>query len=272
MNKNATILVVILGLLAVGGVIYYASQTPAPVNTTIINPPATNTPSETVNNTYNTTVTPAPVYNNAGVPTVITNSISYPTDTTVVVNGSVNPNGALASYWYEYGTSSNLGKQTTVGIVGSGFVTIGAPGYITGLAKDTTYYYRLVAENQYGRVSGNTYIFKTQTSPSPVIGGLPSAKTLSSTNVSRTSSTLNGQVSPNKSFTQYWFEYGTTTSFGNITSISSAGDGSSALAVSASLSDLKPLTTYYFRLNAQNQFGTVNGSTLNFKTTGPESR
>src|SRR6185369_5244021 len=40
---------------------------------------------------------------------------------------------------------------------------------------------------------------------------------------------------------------------------------------SVSLSNLKPLTKYYFRLNAQNQFGTVNGSILTFTTTGPAS-
>jgi len=32
---------------------------------------------------------------------------------------------------------------------------------------------------------------------------------------------------------------------------------------------LAPATTYYFRLNAQNSFGTTNGSILNFKTSGP---
>ena len=32
---------------------------------------------------------------------------------------------------------------------------------------------------------------------------------------------------------------------------------------------MQPLTKYYFRLNAQNQFGTINGQILNFTTNGP---
>ena len=36
-----------------------------------------------------------------------------------------------------------------------------------------------------------------------------------------------------------------------------------------SITNLKPLTKYYFRVNAQNQFGTMTGGTMTFTTSGP---
>lgn len=162
-----------------------------------------------------------------------------------------------------------MGSKTSNQTIGSGFVAIQAPGYITNLVKNTTYYFRLVAENQYGKVVGSQYSFKTtEGTPAPV-GNAPTTKTVSASGVSRTTSNLNGEVNPNKASTQYWFEYGKTTELGNTSSFESSGDGNAKISVSISLSNLQPLTTYYFRLNAQNQFGTINGSILSFKTLGP---
>lgn len=207
----------------------------------------------------------------SAAPVVVTSSSVSPTDTTAIVNGNVNPKGALTSYWYEYGTTVELGSKTINQTIGSGFVSTQAPGYITNLVKNTTYYYRLVAENQNGRVTGSQYSFKTTVGTPAPVGSAPTVKTIQASGVSRTTANINGEVTPNKNTTQYWFEYGKTPELGNTSAFSSAGDGTAKIAASISLSDLDPATTYYFRLNAQNQFGTVNGSILNFKTTGPTS-
>lgn len=82
---------------------------------------------------------------------------------------------------------------------------------------------------------------------------------------------LNGEVTPNRAATSYWFEYGKTTSLGNSSALTAVGDGNAKMNVSLALSDLEPATTYYFRLNAQNQFGTVNSTILSFKTLNPVS-
>jgi len=76
-------------------------------------------------------------------------------------------------------------------------------------------------------------------------------------------------VNPRSSQTTYWFEYGDTTDFGHVTALQSAGSGNASASVSAQVSGLTPLTKYYFRINAQNQYGTVNGTTQNFTTRGP---
>jgi phosphodiesterase/alkaline phosphatase D-like protein len=45
-----------------------------------------------------------------------------------------------------------------------------------------------------------------------------------------------------------------------------AGSGTIAEAVSQSISGLKPLTKYYYRISAQNTNGTANGAVMSFTT------
>lgn len=269
MEKNTTIIGgVVVAIVAIAGIAYYSTQGMPPADTTNTTPTTTTTTTTTTTppatNTTSTTTVKQP-----SAPTIATSSSVAPTDTTAVVTGTVTPNGAFTSYWFEYGTSTNLGSKTANQTVGSGYIAIAAPAYITGLVKNTTYNFRLVAQNQVGTTIGGQFSFKTSVGTPAPVGSAPASKTLAATGVSRTTANLNGEVTPNKANTTYWFEYGSTPDLGNITAFVSAGDGSSKSVVSASLSDLNPLTTYYFRLNAQNQFGTVNGSILNFKTSGP---
>lgn len=266
MNKNFIITILIIAVVLIGGGFLYSTM-----GTTSTSDVATSTSTTVVDNGTNTNTTNANTTTSpqATAPTVITSSLVIPYDTTAVINGTVNPEGAFTNYWYEYGTTINLGIKTTVQSVGSGFVSIKTPGYITDLAKNTTYYFRLVAENQYGRVVGIQYAFNTTVNNPPPSGSIPAVKTVSANSIGKITATLRGEVIPNQTETQYWFEYGATPQLGNTSAFSSAGGGDIKVPVSVSLSDLLPLTTYYFRLNAQNKFGTVNGSILNFKTTGP---
>jgi hypothetical protein len=258
MNKVSTIVLWVLGVLILGGIVYAVAKN----NNSSVT--ATTTPT-----TQNTNTNPPVTQNQSGLPVVVTSTTVVPSDTTAVVTGNINPMGAFTTYWYEYGTTASLGNKTVTQSLGSGFTAIQAPHFITNLAKDTTYFFKLVAENQYGRVSGNQYSFKTTTGTPAPLGNAPTTKTLAATGISRTTANINGEVTPNQNPTQYWFEYGKTTQLGSISVFSGAGDGTTKTTVSISLSDLEPATTYYFRLNAQNRLGTVNGSILNFKTAGP---
>lgn len=260
MNKNLIPGLVIIALLVVGG---FALFTITPGEPAPVPPVATPNPVPTPVPIPTPVPTPTP-----GAPTVITNATAVPSSSTVVVTGNVVPNGALTTYWYEYGTTTALGARTSSQSIGSGYTSIYAPAYITGLSANTTYHYRLSAENRFGTVNGATYIFTTNSTPPPQ-GSAPATRTLAATNVSRTTANLNGSVDANRAETTYWFEYGESADLGFTTSFQSAGSGDTAQNVSVSVANLKPLTRYFFRLNAQNQFGTVNGSILNFTTTGP---
>ena len=83
------------------------------------------------------------------------------------------------------------------------------------------------------------------------------------------SATLNGTVNPGGAATEWWFEYGTSTSYGSATTHTSAGSGSANVAVSRALTGLSPATTYHYRLVAKNASGTPNGGDGLFTTASP---
>ncbi len=261
MNQNTGVIVggVVIVLILLGGIFMYTQSNPSPT--------ASSTPTGVDTDTGGTV--PDTQAKIPGAPVATTNSNVSPTDTTAVVVGGVKPNGAFTSYWYEYGASNNLGISTTKQNIGSGYVELAAPTYITQLAKDTTYYFRLVAQNSVGKSVGAIYTFHTTVGTPAPVGSIPTAKTLAASTIARTSANINGEVTPNKAPTKYWFEYGDSANLGNVSIIQSVGDGSVKVSASLSLSNLAPATTYYFRLDAQNQFGTTNGTILTFKTSGP---
>jgi hypothetical protein len=98
--------------------------------------------------------------------------------------------------------------------------------------------------------------------------GAPGARTSSASNVSRTAATLVGFVSPNQWATTYHFEYGTTTSYGTSVPVPNAALASETAgeAVQRSVTNLRPNTTYHFRLVASNLIGTTNGEDRTFST------
>lgn len=269
--NNKILFLGLLGILAVV-ILYYVISSPA-------SSPTLNTATTTVQNTtQNPTTTPsnntAPssAINEVRSPIAVTSPDVTTSEVAASVSGTVNPRGLFTNYWYEYGLTEKLGSKTTVQNIGSGYLAITAPAYITGLTKNTKYFFSLVAENQLGRVTGNQYIFTTNSdNPSP-LGSLPTIKTVGANGITRTNATLNGEVTPNKQTTRYWFEYGKTVNLGQISSFTTIDSMNSKTSVNLPLTNLDQGTNYYFRLNAQNQWGTVNGMTLSFKTTGtPDS-
>ncbi|MES2134884.1 MAG: hypothetical protein V4449_01415 [Patescibacteria group bacterium] len=258
-SKNTIITILGIGILLVGGALIYAyTAGPASPTTT-----ATTTPSGTTGTTPTQTT-------KATVPTVSTGAEVFVSNSTALATGKVTPNGAQTTYWYEYGKTTALGVRSQSQTIGSGFIAIPSPAYITGLSANTTYYYRLSASNGFGVVNGSTLSLTTNTNPPPV-GSVPTTQTNSAVDITRTGANLSGQVNPNNLATSYWFEYGETNDLGNATALKGAGSGNTSLGASASISNLKPQTKYFFRVNASNQFGTTNGNILSFTTAGPAS-
>lgn len=259
MNKNIIIGSLVVVIVVIGAFVLVNSYQPAQNTGT-----ATST---TPGTTPGPNPSPTPVAQ-AGVPIVVTDANTVVSNSTVVVTGKVTPNGAQASYWYDYGKTTAFGGRTASQVIGSGFAAISAPSYITGLNANTLYYYRLSAQNSFGTVNGPMQSFTTNNNPPPQAIA-PGARTDAGTGISRTTANLNGHVNPGGSDASYWFEYGTTANLGNVTNFQAVGNGNVSVPVSISVSGLQPLTKYYFRVNAQNQYGTVNGAILNFTTQGP---
>ncbi len=198
----------------------------------------------------------------ACAPTVTTGVPSGITLTGATLSGTVNPNNASTTAFFEYGTTTSYGSATTSQNLGSGTSAVTLPGGgIAGLTCGTTYHFRVVATNVGGTTNGANATFITTACAPTVAAGAP-------TGISLTGATLNGTVNPNNASTTASFEYGTTTSYGNATTPQSLGSGTSAIALpGGAITGLTCGTTYHFRVVATNIGGTTNGLDAIFATT-----
>jgi uncharacterized repeat protein (TIGR03803 family) len=96
---------------------------------------------------------------------------------------------------------------------------------------------------------------------------VPVVTTVAATSVSSNSATLNADVNPEGHAAGYWFQYGTTTSYGSVTATNSAGSGTSQVNVNIAINNLAQGTKYNFRVAATNSSGTSFGGNLTFTTT-----
>jgi len=89
-----------------------------------------------------------PVHAPKGVPRVNTAGTQHVLGGSAVLTGSVNPDGAETTYYFQYGLTTAYGLQTPAKSAGSGTVQrkIGEP--VTGLQPGAVYHYRIVAFNE----------------------------------------------------------------------------------------------------------------------------
>jgi Ca2+-binding RTX toxin-like protein len=199
----------------------------------------------------------------AEAPAATTSAASSVGSTSAKLNGKVDPNGRSTTYHFEYGTTTGYGTKTSSSSAGSGTNSTSVSKNVNGLTSGTTYHFRLVAASDAGTVTGTDQVFTTQSAPTVISG--------QATGVGPTSATLGGSVNPNGRSTSWYFEYGTSTSYGLKTSSRSAGSGTATLTVVATVSNLTPGVTYHFRLVASNSLGTTRGADATFGATGPPS-
>jgi hypothetical protein len=97
----------------------------------------------------------------------------------------------------------------------------------------------------------------------------PVARTGAASGIYSTQANLNGTVDPNGLATTYHFEYGVSTAYGINTPSQSAGAGWSPVPVAATITSLRGLSGYHFRLVATNSAGTSYGPDMQFATPAP---
>src|SRR5215212_1056930 len=78
-------------------------------------------------------------------PFAVTVAADSLTETTANLNGSVDPNGTATTYHFEYGTSAGYGLATPEAEAGDGTDPVPVEAAISGLTRNTSYHYRLVA-------------------------------------------------------------------------------------------------------------------------------
>lgn len=202
----------------------------------------------------------APAAVAASEPVASTGTATSITSTSAKLNGTVNPEGQATSYYFEYGTTTSYGSQTTTADAGSGTANVPVSAPVASLAPRTRYHYRLVASNGSGTTLGSDVSFTTPKAPTPVV------LTKRPINITQTSATLTGTVNPQGEATSYVFQYGTSTAYGSQTPVADAGSGTAAVSASAAIGTLTPNTTYHYRMAATNAAGTAYGHDVSFKT------
>jgi len=176
-------------------------------------------------------------------------------------------------YWFEWGKSTNYTASTPVqtttppGTINPTVLLTGCgetgtdPG--TCLFLETTYHFRLVAQNELGTTFGADQQFTTL----PAVGNVT---TLPATDISDASVTLHGEFAGNSEATEYWFEYGPTTAYGLKTDPVPAGSPAGATQVESDATEFTGFTTYHYRLVAKNPVGQAVGQDLTFEAPDPE--
>jgi hypothetical protein len=83
------------------------------------------------------------------------------------LNGAVNPEGTSTSFWFQYGTGTGYGKQTSRRAAGAGTASVPASAALSGLRAGTRYHYRIVASSTAGTTYGADVTFTTRPLPAP---------------------------------------------------------------------------------------------------------
>jgi len=96
--------------------------------------------------------------------------------------------------------------------------------------------------------------------------GAPAAATLTASNITASSATMDASVNPNGNATAYWFEYGPTASYGSVTATNTLAAGSSPVIVAGLLAGLPQGTIYHYQVVATNAVTTSFGSDHSFTT------
>ena len=196
-------------------------------------------------------------------PSATTNSATNITYNSATLNATVNPNGLATTVWFQYGTTTSYGSETTHESIGSGTSNVSYSKGISGLSPNTTYHFRVVASSSCNTTYGSDMTFTTPQGPCTP----PSATTNSATFLGNTSNglgvVLHGEIIPNGQSITGWFQYGTTTSYGLETSHDNLGTGSS-IGIGVAVYGLSTGITYHFRIVAQSQCGTAYGNDMTF--------
>ena len=90
--------------------------------------------------------------------------------TGVVLSGTVNGNGLLGRFWFEWGATSSLGSTSQVKVFFANATAFPTNLPVTGFQPNTPYQYRMVATNIQGRAEGPLQTFVWSNTP-PVLTG-----------------------------------------------------------------------------------------------------
>jgi uncharacterized repeat protein (TIGR01451 family) len=176
--------------------------------------------------------------------------------------GSINSRGLPTTAFVEYGPTTAYGSRMPAVPTGTTIPTAWQFGQVIGgLQPNTTYQYRLVAQNAAGTSVGQNASFRTST------GLAPTVATGAAGPVGHASATVSATVDSKGNLpTKVQVEYGTTSGYGLVSGSSEAPFALGDQTVSIPLTGLSPSTLYHYRVVARGPFGTAVGANATFTT------
>lgn len=179
------------------------------------------------------------------------------------LNANINAKGKSTTVTFEYGKTENLGQSLVANqspVVTTNDINVSAS--LSDLEPCAKYYFRVKAVSCGGTQYSSISSFETS-------GVEATSTVLAATEIKSNSARLNGKVIANGSSTKVTFQYGENQEYKNVLNATPATvAGSSSENVTINISDLKPCTTYYYRIKTENCSGTTYSSGATFKTTG----
>jgi hypothetical protein len=182
------------------------------------------------------------------------------------LNGKLDADGIPTTYYFEYGKTTAYGQAAPAPPGQS--VADDSPGVqsvsyvLAGLEPGTTYHFRIVAVNETGVTIGGDQEFTTTHAPG--IEGVYSD------HVTASSAELKARINPHGYATEWFFEYGLTTNYGSVAPVphKTLPGGTEGQLVHVTLTGLQN-STYYFRLVAKSEWGTVVSENQSFEFSPP---
>ncbi len=185
------------------------------------------------------------------------------------LTGSFVGNGLDTHYYFQWGTNTSYGSYAPLppgedaGSPGGPGTTEVNPVELGGLTPETTYHYRIVAENIFGITLGEDQEFTTPRAVANLLTG-------PATGLTPDSATLTGSFLGNGEDTHYYFRWGTGVSYGATIPLPPGEDAGSPAGPSGplavELTGLSPSTTYHYQVVATNGHGLTRGTDRTFTT------
>ncbi len=215
-------------------------------------------------------------------PIITTDPATSVTNSSAVLNGTINPQGTPADVWYRWGSTNgggncnSLANLTASTLSGSGSSAVAIPPFsLSSLSLSTTYYFCAFGLNDTGtNVIGTMRSFTTS-------AALPTITTDSATSITSSGGILNGRVNPNSATigNRAWLRYSTInpgtcndtfgTRYGTWTYYDTVEH-----AIPYALNGTPSNTTYYYCYIGGNPTETlkVYGSMASFTTASPAAQ
>jgi hypothetical protein len=203
------------------------------------------------------------------VPDAVMTAPSEVTETSMTLNGAVNPEGMpVSACRFEYGTTSSYGQsvpcEQAASAIGAGSAPVAVSARIAGLQPSAVRHFRLVAVNSNGTKCGSDLTLEKPNieSESTLTAGSNEAKVSAQISTGGVTEADGVQALA----TSYHVEYGTSEQYGSSTQEANIGAPRNPILVSAQLSNLQAGTEYHFRFVATSSAGSTLGPDVAFTT------